>query len=154
MQNKSCSTVMTRWNILVSGWWTSPYFMLASLGQEDPWRREWQTTPVLLPGKFHAQRSLAGYSPWGCKVRHDWATNTFTSPFSCTKYLWIPTRALLFSLTFLRNSIYLLQKHKPKEGLLVMSGSDNCFDFTLAKKKWGGIVWYLIILQKFTYIWL
>ena len=32
-----------------------------------------------------------------------------------------------------------------------MSGSDNCFDFTLAKKKWGGIVWYLIILQKFNF---
>ena len=32
-----------------------------------PWRREWQPTPVLLPGKFHGQRSLAGYSPWGCK---------------------------------------------------------------------------------------
>ena len=24
-------------------------------------------TPVLLPGKFHRQRSLGGYSPWGCK---------------------------------------------------------------------------------------
>ena len=24
-------------------------------------------TPVLLPGEFHGQRSLAGYSPWGCK---------------------------------------------------------------------------------------
>ena len=105
-----------------------------SLGQEDPWRKEWQTTPVFLPGKFHAQRSLARYSPWGCKVSHDWATNTFTSLFSCTKYLWIPTCALLFSLTFLRNSTYLLQKHKPKEGLLVMSGSDNCFDLTLEKR--------------------
>ena len=31
------------------------------------WRRKWQPTPVLLPGKFHGQRSLAGYSPWGCK---------------------------------------------------------------------------------------
>ena len=34
-----------------------------SLGQEDPWRMEWQTTPLFLPGKFHAQRSLVGYSP-------------------------------------------------------------------------------------------
>ena len=25
---------------------------------------------------FHGQRSLAGYSPWGCRVRHDWATFT------------------------------------------------------------------------------
>ena len=31
------------------------------------WRRKWQPTPVFLPGEFHEQRSLAGYSPWGCK---------------------------------------------------------------------------------------
>ena len=36
-----------------------------SLGQEDPWRRKWQPTPVLLPGKFHGWTSLVGYSPWG-----------------------------------------------------------------------------------------
>ena len=28
-----------------------------------PWRREWLPTPVLLPGKFHGQRNLEGYSP-------------------------------------------------------------------------------------------
>ena len=39
-----------------------------------PWRRKWQPPPVFLPGKPHGQRSLAGYSPWGCKrVRHDLA---------------------------------------------------------------------------------
>ena len=27
------------------------------------WRREWQPTPVFLPGKFHGQRSLESYSP-------------------------------------------------------------------------------------------
>ena len=32
-----------------------------------PWRRKWQSTPVLLPGKSHGQRSLVGYSPWGRK---------------------------------------------------------------------------------------
>ena len=31
------------------------------------WRREWQSTPVFLPGEFHGQRSLVGYSPWGHK---------------------------------------------------------------------------------------
>ena len=31
------------------------------------WRRKWQSTPVLLPRKFHGWRSLVGYSPWGCK---------------------------------------------------------------------------------------
>ena len=30
------------------------------------WRRKWQPTPVFLPGKTHGQRSLVGYSPWGC----------------------------------------------------------------------------------------
>ena len=30
------------------------------------WRRIWQPTPVFLPGKSHGQRSLVGYSPWGC----------------------------------------------------------------------------------------
>ena len=36
-----------------------------------PWRR--QPTLVFLPGEFHGQRTLEGYSPWGCKeVIHDW----------------------------------------------------------------------------------
>ena len=33
------------------------------------WSRKWQLTPVFLPGKSQGQRSLAGYSPWGCKSR-------------------------------------------------------------------------------------
>ena len=39
----------------------------------DPWvgkiprRREWQCTPVFLPGESLGQRNLVGYSPWGCK---------------------------------------------------------------------------------------
>ena len=32
-----------------------------------PWRRKWQSTPVLLPGKFHGLKSLVGDSPWGSK---------------------------------------------------------------------------------------
>ena len=39
-----------------------------------PRRRKWQLTPVFLPGKSHGQRSLGGYSPWGCKrVSQDWS---------------------------------------------------------------------------------
>jgi len=33
-----------------------------------PWKRKWQPTPVPLPGKFHRQKSLAGYNPWGHKA--------------------------------------------------------------------------------------
>ena len=40
---------------------------IQSLGWEDPQRREWQPIPVFSPGEFHGQRSLVGYSPWGCK---------------------------------------------------------------------------------------
>ena len=41
------------------------------LGREDPRRRKWQLTPVFLPGESHGQRSLAGYGPWGRRVRHN-----------------------------------------------------------------------------------
>ena len=33
----------------------------------SPWRRAWQPIPVFLPGESHGQRSLMGYSPWGCQ---------------------------------------------------------------------------------------
>ena len=50
------------------------------LGQEDPWRREWQPTPVFLPGESHGQRSLLGCSPRRLqRVGQDRATNAFTS---------------------------------------------------------------------------
>ena len=41
------------------------------LGQEDP--LEWQLASVFLSGKFHGQRSLAGYSPWGLSLT--WLSN-------------------------------------------------------------------------------
>ena len=44
-----------------------PETWVRSLGGGDPWKREWQPTPLFLPGEFCRQRSLVGYSPWGCK---------------------------------------------------------------------------------------
>ena len=38
-----------------------------SLGREDPLEKEMATKFVFLPGEFHGQRILTGYSPWGCK---------------------------------------------------------------------------------------
>ena len=32
-----------------------------------PWSKKWQSTPAFLPGKFHGQRNLVGYSHWGHK---------------------------------------------------------------------------------------
>ena len=37
------------------------------MGWEDSLEKETAPTPVFLPGEFHGQRSLAGYSPWGHK---------------------------------------------------------------------------------------
>ena len=36
-----------------------------------PWRSKWQPAPVFLFGKFHGQRNLVGYSPWGLTVECD-----------------------------------------------------------------------------------
>ena len=51
--------------------------------QVDPWvgkihrRRKWQPTPVILPGKFHGQKKLGSYSPWGHKESNmtEWPTH-------------------------------------------------------------------------------
>ena len=34
--------------------------------------KEMATHSSILPGEFHEQRSWAGYSPWDCRVGHDW----------------------------------------------------------------------------------
>ena len=47
------------------------------------WRRKWQPTPVLLPGKSHGQRSLVGYSPWSHKE-----SGTTGWPHSLTLLRW------------------------------------------------------------------
>ena len=51
-----------------------------------PWRRTWQLTPVFLSGESHGQRSLAGYSPWGCRVGHDWSDFVHTK--LCKPAVW------------------------------------------------------------------
>jgi len=50
--------------------------------QEGSWKREWLLTPVLLPGKPHAQRSLVGYNLWESKeslnILHIWILSYIT----------------------------------------------------------------------------
>ena len=48
------------------------------------WSRKWQLTLIFLPGKFHGQRSLADYSPWGHKesdtteqTHGEWHSHTY-----------------------------------------------------------------------------
>ena len=37
------------------------------------WRRQWQPTPVFLPGESQGQGGLVGCRLWGRTVRHDWS---------------------------------------------------------------------------------
>ena len=56
-------------------WWLRPSSVCLQCGRPGfdswvrkiPWRRKWQSTPALLPGKSHGRRSLIGYNPWGRK---------------------------------------------------------------------------------------
>ena len=69
----SSSSALSDWKL---PWWLRWQRTCLQCGRPrfDPWvgkitwRRKWQPTPVSLPGEFHGQRSLVGYSPWGCKV--------------------------------------------------------------------------------------
>ena len=47
------------------------------------WRRQWQPTPVLLPGKSHGQRSLVGCSPWRREKSNMTEQLHFHSSLSC-----------------------------------------------------------------------
>ena len=68
----SLCTLLNPWKArcMPRGWKKTPgvgaadLFISSWLAQE-PWRRQWQPTPVLLPGKSYGQRSLVGCSPWG-----------------------------------------------------------------------------------------
>ena len=52
-----------------------------------PWRSKWQPTPVFLPELSHGWRSLAGYSPWGCKESD--TTEQLTHNIHNIEHLWI-----------------------------------------------------------------
>ena len=85
------------------------------------WRRKWQTTPVFLSGKSHGQRSLVGYSPWGCKESQlsNWA-HWFISCNKCITVVQAVNRgnqgaggmsALAFPPNFVFTLKQLIKKH-------------------------------------------
>ena len=66
-----------------------------------PWGRKQQATPVFLPGKFHGQRSLAGYSPRGCEEAE--MTEHILTPPLCNTALvsGVPRRGSVIHTTIL-----------------------------------------------------
>ena len=93
-----------------------------------PWRRKWQLAPVFLPEKFHGQRSLAGYGPWGRKE------------LDITEWLSTHIMLLLVALMFNRENTRpdMKQRGRRHENLngdllsldfiLEMEGSQECLD--------------------------
>ena len=59
-----------------------------SLGQKDPLEKEMAPTPVFLPGESHGQRSLVGYSPWGCKESDTTERLNHNNNWLLKHYLW------------------------------------------------------------------
>ena len=85
IMGKSCMLI----GILYGESWNSgeeAEFQVMTVASHFLWRRQWQPTPVLLPGKSHGRRSLVGCSPWGRKESdsterlHLW-TLSLTIPF-------------------------------------------------------------------------
>ena len=62
------SSIIVHWNIgcnMCIHIYAYIYICIIYVCIHTYWRRQWQPTPVLLPGKSHGRRSLVGCSPWG-----------------------------------------------------------------------------------------
>ena len=97
-----------------------------SLSGEDPLEKE-MATPVFLPGKFHGQRSLLGYSPWGCKVL-DTTEHTLYSSFQKVASTFIQE-----SLTFLPQEGHLNTKSPCDIFMLLLLHALRMFPFCFSQ---------------------
>ena len=82
-------------------------------------RRQWQPTPILLPGKSHGQRSLVRYSVWGCKESDttEWLHFTSESIWK-SKDTTLPTKVHLIRLWFFSSHVWMwdLECNKAEHG--------------------------------------
>ena len=62
-----------------------------SLGLEDPMEKEMATHSSVLAWEIHGQRSLVGYSPWGCK-ESDTTRIDLANTLTLINYSPFPTR--------------------------------------------------------------
>ena len=62
-----CKTISLYVKLTVNCLPTMQETWVRSLGWKILWRRKWEPTPVLLPGRSHGRRRVVDYSPWGRK---------------------------------------------------------------------------------------
>ena len=109
-----------------------------------PWRRKWQPTPVLLPGKFYELRSLIGYSPWGRKESDTTERLHFTSLV-----------LLLSQETVILNNLLFLTKLTGKKLFSKFTGQNTELVLSWVFKAIVGLGWHLekklILTFCFTY---
>ena len=114
--------------------------------EKIPWRRNWQPTIELLPGKSHGQRSLAGHSPWGQRVGHNLRMETTTTIMiktsgcvSCASKQCFPWWNLGFPM-----AVQVWHPHPGSfEAVNRFTGVSNCVLFN----------WSLSFLLQFTFPW-
>ena len=90
-----------------------------------PWRRKWQCAPVFLSGKFHGQKSLAGYSPRGWNesdmtehARARTHTHTHTHTHTCWE-TWV-TLSFPSSSSVMSPLLFLALHWTPLDGQLLV----------------------------------
>ena len=111
--------------------------------KEDPWRRKWQPIPVFLPEKFNGQRSLVGYSSWGCR-ESDRTEHAHTMPPSPPPHLLLFLIRLSLCRDYFWNLILRFLRSPPEGGssesalevLLVPAWEPGCLCF--AALSWQG----------------
>ena len=112
-----------------------------------PKRRKWQPASVFLPGKFHGQKSLVGYSPWGRKESDmtEWQRTQHKRRRESWERLWHPEAQSYYGPKTSPSIIVLGQQVSSKrtvlwETILHSSALDQYKIFSLnhlnSKKKW------------------
>ena len=97
-----------------------------------PWRGEWLPTIVFLPEKSHGWRSLAGYSPWGCRESDRTEKLTLWLPLSSPSHQEACTSRLLSSI----------------RGQRIFNPHKNTFFFSLEEKISPWLFFHLLHFQK------
>ena len=69
-----------------------------------PWRRQWQSTAIFLPGKAHRQRVLASYISGVC--RHNWAHNHWWSLYFSETLTYLRKYVILCGQFYLHGSYF------------------------------------------------
>ena len=103
-----------------------------------PWKRKWHPTVVLLPGKFHGQRNLVGYTPRDLKeldTAEHMTENLAFAFITCLLHIFCIYSLFQMSLYSVQHSIFLqlqLQFNNRHLPLELQKWSLNCYPHFLS----------------------